>query len=107
MFYGSNVRTVAFSREFPLSLLPACWFHNAEGQMLTPISCMLQVWDPQLIIAQIITVQCLFYISLGLIQAVTIGELQVPSSSPPAQHPDWALDLSQCSCSANSSSRSQ
>lgn len=31
------------------------------------------VWDPALIIAQIVSVQCLFYISLGLIQAITIG----------------------------------
>ncbi len=33
----------------------------------------LQVWDPVLITAQIVSVQCLFYISLGLIQAVTLG----------------------------------
>eukprot|EP00879_Flechtneria_rotunda_P011595 GHRR01012111.1.p1 GENE.GHRR01012111.1~~GHRR01012111.1.p1 ORF type:complete len:279 (+),score=77.62 GHRR01012111.1:492-1328(+) len=33
------------------------------------------VWDPVLIIAQIVTVQCLFYISLGLIQAITLGPL--------------------------------
>lgn len=38
----------------------------------------VQVWDPALIIAQIISVQCLFYISLGLIQAVTIGALGLP-----------------------------
>eukprot|EP00775_Hariotina_reticulata_P000597 gene597-884_t len=31
------------------------------------------VWDPVLIISQIVSVQCLFYFSLGLIQAVTIG----------------------------------
>lgn len=54
--------------------------------MLTPQTCMLQVWDPQLIIAQIITVQCLFYISLGLIQAVTIGEPKVPSTAPRLGH---------------------
>jgi hypothetical protein len=37
-------------------------------------SVSVQVWDPALIIAQIISVQCLFYVSLGLIQALTIGE---------------------------------
>jgi hypothetical protein len=40
---------------------------------LRPLPACLQVWDPALIIAQIVSVQCLFYISLGLIQAITIG----------------------------------
>lgn len=32
-----------------------------------------QVWDPVLIIAQITAVQCLFYISLGLLQWLVVG----------------------------------
>jgi hypothetical protein len=32
-----------------------------------------QVWDPVLIIAQIVSVQCLFYLVLGALQAVIIG----------------------------------
>ncbi|KAF8067111.1 sys1 [Scenedesmus sp. PABB004] len=31
------------------------------------------VWDPVLITAQIVAVQCLFYVSLGLLQAVMLG----------------------------------
>lgn len=34
----------------------------------------LQVWDPVLIIAQIISIQCLFYLSLGLWQVLFLGE---------------------------------
>lgn len=34
---------------------------------------MMQVWDPVLIISQIVSVQCLFYVSLGLLQAITLG----------------------------------
>ena len=33
------------------------------------------VWDPWLILAQIITVQCLFYLSFGLLLYVFLGEL--------------------------------
>lgn len=32
------------------------------------------VWDPWLILAQIITVQCLFYLSFGLLLYVFLGE---------------------------------
>jgi protein SYS1 len=32
------------------------------------------VWDPLLIVAQIISVQCLFYLSLGLWLTVFLGE---------------------------------
>ena len=32
------------------------------------------VWDPWLILAQIITVQCLFYLSFGLLLYVLLGE---------------------------------
>lgn len=46
----------------------------------------LQVWDPALIIAQIVSVQCLFYISLGLIQAVTIGTAMQQAAGGAATH---------------------
>ena len=41
------------------------------------------VWDPWLILAQIITVQCLFYLSFGLLLYLFLGEsgagaMQVP-----------------------------
>jgi hypothetical protein len=32
-----------------------------------------QVWDPGLIVAQIVSVQCLFYLALGLLQAALLG----------------------------------
>ena len=32
------------------------------------------VWDPWLILAQIITVQCLFYLSFGLLLYLFLGE---------------------------------
>lgn len=31
------------------------------------------VWDPVLIVAQIITIQCLFYVSLGLLLWILLG----------------------------------
>ena len=34
----------------------------------------MQVWDPVLIVFQIVSLQCLFYLSLGLWQAVFIGK---------------------------------
>ena len=34
-----------------------------------------QVWDPVLIVAQIVTIQCLFYISFGLLLWTLVGEL--------------------------------
>lgn len=37
------------------------------------LTCM-QVWDPILIIAQIVSLQCLFYLSLGFWQALFLGE---------------------------------
>ena len=40
------------------------------------------VWDPWLILAQIITVQCLFYLSFGLLLYVFLGEL-------PTLWPKW------------------
>lgn len=44
----------------------------------------LQVWDPVLIISQITAIQCLFYISLGVLEWLIIGERLrvVPSSLP-------------------------
>lgn len=35
---------------------------------------LLQVWDPVLIIAQILSLQCLFYLSLGFWQALFLGK---------------------------------
>jgi hypothetical protein len=37
----------------------------------------MQVWDPVLIIAQIISLQCLFYLTLGVFDAILIGEARV------------------------------
>jgi len=34
---------------------------------------LLQTWDPVLITSQIVCVQCLFYISLGILQAIILG----------------------------------
>ena len=34
-----------------------------------------QVWDPVLIVAQIVTIQCLFYISFGLLLWILVGKL--------------------------------
>lgn len=34
------------------------------------------VWDPWLILTQIITVQCLFYLSFGLLLYILLGGLQ-------------------------------
>jgi hypothetical protein len=34
-----------------------------------------QVWDPVLIIAQIVSIQCLFYLSLGFWQALFLGKV--------------------------------
>lgn len=34
------------------------------------------MWDPVMIIAQIVTLQCLFYMTLGLWQAILVGESQ-------------------------------
>lgn len=51
----------------------ASWMHHVK-----PLCVKLrQVWDPWLIIAQIISVQCLFYLSLGLFQMLFIGELHL------------------------------
>eukprot|EP00210_Caulerpa_lentillifera_P003650 g3484.t1 len=33
-----------------------------------------QVWDPVLIVAQITTIQCLFYFSIGIIEIVVLGQ---------------------------------
>jgi len=42
----------------------------------------VQVWDPLLIISQIIALQCTFYISLGLLQAVLLGRWRQPGQLP-------------------------
>lgn len=34
---------------------------------------LLQTWDPVLITSQVVCVQCLFYISLGILQAIILG----------------------------------
>ena len=48
-------------------------------QLPTPVICCLplapQVWDPVLIISQIASLQCLFYLGLGIIQTMLLGEL--------------------------------
>ena len=33
----------------------------------------MQVWDPVLIISQIVSLQCLFYLTLGVFDAILIG----------------------------------
>ena len=40
------------------------------------------VWDPWLIITQIITVQCLFYLSFGLLLYILLGGLQPLFAAP-------------------------
>jgi hypothetical protein len=51
-----------------------------------------QVWDPVMIVGQIVSVQCLFYITLGLWQTVLVGEAQrartrTPLPLPPSASP--------------------
>jgi hypothetical protein len=36
-----------------------------------------QVWDPTLIISQILTLQCLLYLTLGVFLAILLGEKQI------------------------------
>lgn len=38
------------------------------------------VWDPALIIGQIVALQCIFYISLGLWHALLLGKLFLSAS---------------------------
>lgn len=45
------------------------------------------VWDPVLILAQILAVQCWFYASLGLLIALLVGEC--PELNCAAAHRPW------------------
>ena len=38
----------------------------------------VQTWDPVLIVAQIVTLQCLFYLSFGLLLYLLLGALELP-----------------------------
>ena len=51
------------------------------------------VWDPVLISAQIITMQCLFYASLGLTLWLFVGAAGAATSVPKGKslHPDLLL----------------
>lgn len=47
----------------------------------------LQVWDPVLIVAQILAVQCCFYLGLGILQAALLGALLAAQAhAPPFIH---------------------
>ncbi len=57
-----------------------------------------QVWDPVLIVAQIVTLQCLFYLSLGALLFVFVG---APPARPRRQRPgqlDRLLELGRTAC---------
>lgn len=36
----------------------------------------MQVWDPTLIIAQIVSLQCLLYLTLGVFEAILLGKVR-------------------------------
>lgn len=48
-----------------------------EWLLVTILGDCLQGWDPVLILAQITVVQCLFYVSLGVLQGVVLGKLLI------------------------------
>lgn len=55
------------------------------------LTCM-QVWDPILIIAQIVSLQCLFYLSLGFWQALFLGECSGKAHAHLPALGHWPLD---------------
>lgn len=54
---------------------------------------MWQVWDPVLIIGQIASIQCLFYLSLGMLLALALGKQRSPHHQTLLHTP-----ASVCSC---------
>ncbi len=71
------------------SVAPACggvpcssWAADAAA----PFRLAAQVWDPVMIIGQIVSVQCIFYITLGLLETVLVGEARRPAPSGTALH---------------------
>jgi hypothetical protein len=67
MFYGSNVRSN------PASSVLTQWLGYSTADAVLLLLVLPQTWDPVLITSQIVCVQCLFYISLGILQAITLG----------------------------------
>jgi hypothetical protein len=68
MFYRSNVRI-----RLAFSVLAQRLGYSRTNAVLLLLLVLPQTWDPVLITSQIVCVQCLFYISLGILQAITLG----------------------------------
>ena len=62
--------------------LACSWACDAAYPLVLP-----QVWDPVMIIGQIVSVQCVFYITLGLWQTLLVGEAPAaPRLHAPGPH---------------------
>ena len=53
----------------------------------------MQVWDPVLIISQILSLQCLFYLTLGVLDAILLGECYIPCTRVHAWNCDSILGI--------------